>query len=380
MAGLSEKQAQQIVHEMEKIIEKNINIMNNDGIIIASKDTNRIGTFHEGARNVIEKGSTVSIYPDDTLLGSKPGVNMPIFFHHELVGVIGITGQPEEVEDFAKIIQKMTEVMVKEAYVSRELNLEKRAKELYIQEWMQKQWENKEAFQQRGQTLSIRTKKARQAFLIRAELPHSTNKGETEISRQEKMSDLLKKMQQVLITSKDDLITLWKSNQILLLKVKDDTATPEWYEHLKRTLSNQAGSFGRLVCGVGRIYDGLEETVKSFEEAALALRFVDRKQNQLLHFKDLGIESILHEIPEESMQDFIDRFFPFFNDPEHQQLVTTLKVFLENDQSIAKASEALFIHKNTLQYRLRKMKEFTGYDPRNFQDAVLYWIAVNGIE
>lgn len=376
MAGLSSKQAQQIVHEMEKIIEKNINIMNNDGIIIASKDAERIGTFHEGARNVIERGQTLIIFPEDTLLGSKPGVNMPIYFHEELIGVIGITGHPNEVRDFAKIIQKMTEVMVKEAYVSRELDLEKRAKELYIQEWMRRKWDSIEAFGVRGQTLSIQTNVKRQAFLIRLETDQEHG---TEVARQEKMSDLLKKLQQVLAVSETDLITLWKSNQILLLKDTHNISVSRWYGEVEKTINKLEDSFGDIICGVGREYDGLEGAVKSFEEARLALRFVDSREGSLLLFKDLGIESIMHEIPEGKMDDFIQRFFPFFLDPDHKQLVETLRVFLEHNQSIAAASEALFIHKNTLQYRLKKMKELTGYDPRVFQDAVLYWTGLVGL-
>ncbi|UAL48293.1 sugar diacid recognition domain-containing protein [Sutcliffiella horikoshii] len=372
-----DKQAQLIVLEMEKIIEKNINIMNNDGIIIASKDSDRIGTFHEGARNVIERGETVMIYPEDTLLGSKPGVNMPIYFHEELIGVIGITGHPNEVRDFAKIIQKMTEVMVKEAYVSRELDLEKRAKELYIQEWMRRKWDSVEAFVVRGQTLSIQTHVSRQAFLLRLE---TGQENETEVARQEKMSELLKKLQQVLAVSETDLITLWKSNQILLLRDTHNISASRWHVEVENAIRKLRDSFGVIICGVGREYEGLEGAVKSFDEARLALDFVNRRESNLLLFKDLGIESIMHEIPEDKMDDFIQRFFPFFLDPDHKQLVDTLKVFFEHNQSIAAASEALFIHKNTLQYRLKKMKELTGYDPRIFQDAVLYWVGLVGID
>lgn len=373
MAGLTEKMAQQIVHEMEKIIAANINIMNKDGIIIASKDTNRIGTFHEGARQVIEQGSTVSVYPDDTLQGAKPGVNMPIHFHEELLGVIGVTGHPDEVGDYAKIIHKMTEVMVKEAYVSKELNLEKRAKELFIQEWMQRHWGSREGFQLRGKTLSIRTDITRQAILFKNKGTEN-NKKETEVARQERMGDLLKRIQEGLATREDDLLTFWKSDHILLLKEIEDKV---WYNRLEMFVASIPEKYGAFVCGIGRENNGLEGTVQSFEEASLALKFVGKRESPVLFFKDLGIESLLHSIPDDKMEDFIDRFFPFFYEKEHEQLVLTLRAFLENDQSIGRTSNTLFIHKNTLQYRLKKMKELTGYDPRTFQDAVLYWIALN---
>jgi carbohydrate diacid regulator len=103
--------AQQIVNEIIEKLGRNINIMNNQGIIIASGDLQRIGAVHEGALKALESGETFTIY-EDNYKGSKPGINMPILFNSEHVGVVGITGDPDELAEFGALVVTMTELML----------------------------------------------------------------------------------------------------------------------------------------------------------------------------------------------------------------------------------------------------------------------------
>ncbi|SDM79179.1 CdaR family transcriptional regulator [Sediminibacillus halophilus] len=375
MALLSETIAQQIVLEMEKIIERNINIMNETGVIIASKDTERIGNFHEGALKVIQEGEPVPIYSDLSHQGSKAGMNMPIFFKGALIGVIGITGDPDEISDYAKIIHKMTEVMVKEAYVSQELELEKSVRERFVHEWMRRQWSNRSDFLLRAKTLQIEMATSRQVLLF--ELVHLKEKQDSELARQERLRSIMKEVGDMLGIGPHDILVLWQSNQFVLLKQEPSASYPSQVkECLRRLCNNQIG----IHCGIGRQQHDMDGAVKSFEEAQQALFFARQKQQSVVAFNDLGIESIVYQIPEAVKNDFVERFFPVFHDTKHRQLVESVKVFLEHGQSIASASDALFIHKNTLQYRLKKMEQLTGFDPRKFQDAALYWLALAFLE
>ncbi|WP_053217059.1 CdaR family transcriptional regulator [Virgibacillus senegalensis] len=375
MALLSEAIAQQIVLEMEKIIERNINIMDETGIIIASKDTERSGSFHEGALKVIQEGKPVPIYSDQSHQGSKAGMNMPIFFKDELIGVIGITGNPDEISDYAKIIHKMTEVMVKEAYVSQELELEKSVKERFVHEWLHEQWTDRSDFQLRGKTLQIAMGVSRQVLLF--EVVHEKDQHDSELTRQERLRSVMKEVGDMIGIGRQDILVLWQSSQFILLKQKPSNALPDQVkECLRRLCSNQVG----IHCGIGRKQRGMEGAVESFKEAEQALFFAEQKQQSVVVFHDLGIESIVYQIPEPVKKDFIERFFAVFYEKKHRQLVESVHVFLEHDQSITAASEALFIHKNTLQYRLKKMEQLTGFDPRKFQDAALYWLALAFLE
>lgn len=94
--------AQQIVDRTIRIIGKNINIMDENGYIVGTGDRSRLNKYHEGAALVIKNKEKMFIYPEnkESLIGVKPGVNLPIEDNNRLIGVVGITGNPDEVGPF----------------------------------------------------------------------------------------------------------------------------------------------------------------------------------------------------------------------------------------------------------------------------------------
>ena len=99
---------QDLVEAVSKLLGgRTINIMDLDGIIIASTEKNRIGTLHTGARHVVSSGHDLAItekllpnYP-----GAKVGYNMPLTFRGKIIGVIGMYGIPEQVRDMAQLLK-----------------------------------------------------------------------------------------------------------------------------------------------------------------------------------------------------------------------------------------------------------------------------------
>src|SRR5690606_25125620 len=113
---ITSNSAQSIVEEISSIIGRNINFMNEDGVIVASTDAKRIGTLHAGALKVLETRDTLIVNKDNQLEGAKEGINQPIMLGDKIVGVIGITGAEDEVVKYGHIIRKITEILVKEEF------------------------------------------------------------------------------------------------------------------------------------------------------------------------------------------------------------------------------------------------------------------------
>ena len=91
--------------------------MDETGCIIASSDISRIGTYHSGAQRVIsQRLEELVISEEDRYAGAKNGINLPIIIENEIIGVVGITGEKEEVQILGKIIQKMTKILIMESY------------------------------------------------------------------------------------------------------------------------------------------------------------------------------------------------------------------------------------------------------------------------
>ncbi len=90
--------AKKFIERITQYTEYNVNIMDEKGIIIASKNTSRIGTFHEVALQIIQgEKDTIIVDNENTQFGVKKGVNMAIYYKKRKEGVIGITGDPKEV-------------------------------------------------------------------------------------------------------------------------------------------------------------------------------------------------------------------------------------------------------------------------------------------
>lgn len=133
---ITHKLAQDIVDKTMNILRKNINIMDENGVIIGSGDKSRLNQFHEGAAQVIKEGKKLEIYFNDInhLIGVKPGINLPIEHDEKIIGVVGITGEPNEVRPFGEVIKMTVEMMLQQEFLLKELQLEKQARENFIQD------------------------------------------------------------------------------------------------------------------------------------------------------------------------------------------------------------------------------------------------------
>ena len=99
--------AQDFVEATSMLVgHRTINIMDQNAIIIASTEKERIGTFHQGAREVLETGKPVLILKENLAQypGAKEGYNMPIFLDDEIIGVVGIFGCEKEVQNTANLL------------------------------------------------------------------------------------------------------------------------------------------------------------------------------------------------------------------------------------------------------------------------------------
>lgn len=116
---VSKELAQKIVNSMKEIILQDINFIDLEGIIIASTDSSRIGTYHDAGKIVTETNTTIVVQSDEEYKGTRKGVNMPVSVNGKVIAAIGITGSVEQVLSYAQIIQKMTEILVLEEDLQR---------------------------------------------------------------------------------------------------------------------------------------------------------------------------------------------------------------------------------------------------------------------
>ena len=128
---LNDTLARQIVSRAMKILSFSVNVMDEHGLIIASGNPERLHQRHEGAVLALTENRVVEISEATArqLKGVRPGINLPIAYQGELLGVIGISGDPEEVRAYAELVRMTAELILEQAALTEQLQWDKRHKE-----------------------------------------------------------------------------------------------------------------------------------------------------------------------------------------------------------------------------------------------------------
>ena len=129
----------------------------------------------------------------------------------------------------------------------------------------------------------------------------------------------------------------------------------------------------------GTVVQELKDVSKSYKEAMMALDvgkifYVEKKVNS---YNSLGIGRLIYQLPANLCKIFIEEIFGD-NDPGDfdEEIVTTVNKFFENNLNVSETSRQLFVHRNTLVYRVEKLQKSTGLDVRTFDDALTFKIAM----
>ena len=145
---------------------------------------------------------------------------------------------------------------------------------------------------------------------------------------------------------------------------------------LKRALSNVCFIWGR---GKTTIADHLRELADSYKEAQTAIEVgkVFDTEKSIMHYENLGIGRLIYQLPTTLCEIFLSEVFKKNSiDSLDQETLFTINKFFENNLNVSETSRKLFVHRNTLVYRLEKIKKLTGLDLRQFDHAIVFKVAL----
>lgn len=358
--------AQTIVTEMKEIIGQNINYINTDGFIIASTNEDRIGTLHEGGKKVVKTKSDLVIEFDGEFAGAKEGINMPVYFESEIVGVIGITGEREEVEGYGKIIKRMTELLIKDAYANRVISQQKETQRMMVEQLLiAASEEEKQDILKRLNISNVDTSVPRIAVVA---------KMEDDDMIIDKTEQIFQIFHERLVKYYDNLIAQIYNNIVIILRELPQQELNQILFNITNEVENKLNL--NIKIGVGAVVQDILHVKKSYEQACISQSWADVSSDDgIVHYNDLGIELILEEVSKEISDTFVHQVIGSLNHKDLKEYEEIISLFDTHNGSIKKISDVLFIHKNTLQYKLNRLYEKTGFDMRNYQDFLMLKIA-----
>ena len=152
-------------------------------------------------------------------------------------------------------------------------------------------------------------------------------------------------------------------------------------EKLARSIADTLSSefYTRVNVGIGTSVVGVKDLARSFKEAQMALEVgkVFDTDKVIVSYDNLGIARLIYHLPTVLCETFLHEVFKVgsIESLDHETLFTIQK-FFENNLNVSETSRKLFVHRNTLVYRLEKIKKLTGLDLREFDHAIIFKIAL----
>ena len=178
-----------------------------------------------------------------------------------------------------------------------------------------------------------------------------------------------------------DYLTEVDENSVILIKALDENEGYKEIEEAAMTaldmlnmeaMVNACGSYGTIV-------GELKDLSRSYKEARMAMDVgrIFYAGKRVISYNELGIGRLIYQLPPSLCRMFIQEIFETGEMTEFdQEILTTINTFFENNLNVSETARQLFVHRNTLVYRIEKLQKSTGLDIRTFEDAMTLKIAL----
>ena len=346
--------AQQIAETVRSVCGHDINLIQPSGIIYASTNKNRIGDYHEIGRQSAETKKTIEVREGEHFHGTQEGVNLPFLWNGEVICVIGITGNPDEVRNYAILARRIAGLILRE----RELDFRDRTRKnqmaYVVISLISNEPGNHQFINNFLASQKIDTKDSYRTVIIQVNTEEKTTASDIYEEQISAFADRIRPSLSMFRYPDEYILIFTEKNfqeREYLLKAYEEQRFP-------------------VHIGVGTA-STLFRQHRSYREAKLALSS-GTGQIRYHRYEDLDLSPLLASSSAEA-RELITKKTTVKLSPLDLQC---LKAYFENRCSVTAAANELFLHKNTLQYHLDRVMKLTGYNPRVFTDAVILYLGL----
>lgn len=178
----------------------------------------------------------------------------------------------------------------------------------------------------------------------------------------------------------DFVLSVNESDVAVIKQITVNTPSEELEKiavNIENTLKNELRI--KTSIGIGTVSEHLRELADSYKEAQTAIEVgkVFDTEKSIMRYENLGIGRLIYQLPTTLCEIFLSEIFKKSSiDCLDQETLFTINKFFENNLNVSETSRKLFVHRNTLVYRLEKIKKLTGLDLRQFDHAIVFKVAL----
>lgn len=402
MSILSTQLAQDIVTRTMKIIPYNVNVMDANGSIIASGNPARIGELHTGAMLALAKKLAVEIDAASArnMHGAQPGINLPLTVNGQLCGAVGLSGAPDEVRQFGELVRLTAEMILEQAQLTGELQRDTRYREAFVLKLINESGADPAGMEAWARRLGVDFGRTHLVFVLELDAQATgTVEALTEIQRLQLRMLTRQPSALTAAAGSHELVIVDFDGAVAVHAPGDAAATAPhhiaaghsatvrsgdsqaWAQKrlqlLSAMLQEEGAAANTLTMGIALAgVEGVAVSYQSARAAASIGRARDPRRNRFSYYEQAlpvllsglgsGWQAEQLRLPMARLQ---------AHDKNKQLLQRTLEAWFAHDGHPAATAEALHIHRNTLDYRLRRIGEFTGLDLGRLEDRFLLYVS-----
>ena len=348
---MSNRLFQGIIHQMKDAVDRTIGVVDNDGTIICCSDLGRIGET-----GFVELKEELSL-TDPKVISGKTFMAVGVHMHPDCA--VFVDGDDENAASYARLIEVSLNSI--KQYYDEKYDRSNFIKNVILDNILPGD------IYLKTRELGINNEVPRSVLLIR-----TPERSEVPIS--EAIGKLFPDK------NKDLVISINESDIALVKEVRTGNDIKD-LEKLARSIVDTLHTeyYVNSLVGIGTIVVGIKDLPRSFKEAQIALEVgkVFDTEKIIVTYENLGIARLIYQLPTTLCETFLKEIFKKGSIVGlDQETLFTIQKFFENNLNVSETSRKLFVHRNTLVYRLEKIKKLTGLDLREFDDAIVFKVAL----
>lgn len=348
---MSNRLYQGVIHQMKDAIDRIIGVIDENGVIIACSELVKIGEMRQEIRDELSYTSAATVTGGYTYrpLGSSSKPDSIVF-----------------VEGEDKMAEKISAVLAISLSNLKSLYDEKYDKCSFIKNIIMDNILPSDIYL-KSKELRFNSDELRIVYLVKFF-------GKTDMLPYEMVQNMFPDRNRDYVISIDE-------HSIVLVRELKPGYDPDEAEKLAETMAQTLGSefYCKVAIGISSAVDNVKDLAKAYKEAQVALEVgkVFDTEKSIISYENLGIGRLIYQLPTTLCEIFLQEVFKKGSlESLDRETLMTVQCFFENNLNVSETSRKLFVHRNTLVYRLEKIRKLTGLDLREFDHAITFKVAL----
>lgn len=348
---MSNKLFQGVIHQMKDAVDRVIGVIDENGVIISCSELVRIGEMRQGVHEELSYAGEVAAINGFTYrsLSGGPKSDYIVF-----------------VEGEDKMAEKLSKLLAISLGNIKNLYDEKYDKGSFIKNIILDNILPSDIYI-KSKELHFNTEESRVVFLIKFY-------GKTDMMPFEMLQNMFPDK------TKDYVISIGEHDIVLVKYIKQGAEGRDMEKiatNIADTISTEF--YTKVSIGISTVVDNIKDLARAYKEAQIALDVgkVFETEKNIISYENLGIGRLIYQLPTTLCEMFLQEVFKRGSlESLDRETLLTIQSFFENNLNVSETSRKLFVHRNTLVYRLEKIRKLTGLDLREFEHAITFKVAL----